>query len=165
MTLPASGPISVSQINAELGYAAGTQFSFNSDLGRIITNAPTGATSVSGVYNRLATQHYALTIGYTSLFGGVYGWNAGGFGHISSTVLKGYTMNLVQYEPENTAIAISLTLANVPASTITSITCSLFGTLTNPTYAPDISGSSSWHFAIGSNPWTVVDKSYEIYIN
>lgn len=165
MTLQSTGPISISQINAELGYPTGTQFNFNSDLGRIITNSASGSTIVSSCYTRLAAQHYALTIGYTSLFSGVYGWNSGGFGHISNTSYKGYSLNLVQYEPENAAIAISIPIASVDQSVITQITCSLFGTLTSPTYAPNVNGSSSWHFAIASNPWAVVGKSYEIYIN
>ena len=52
MTLPASGPISMSQVNTELGLAATTTISLNQANVRALAGVPSGAISMSNLYGK-----------------------------------------------------------------------------------------------------------------
>ena len=52
MTLPASGPMSASMINVELGRAAGAYFDINGAAERGLAQVPSGAISFSNFYGK-----------------------------------------------------------------------------------------------------------------
>ena len=87
MSLPGSGPISTAQITSELGYPAGTPFSFNSANARFLANKPTGSVSVSNMYGRMPQGQFIINP--VQLNESQWGVSLGG-GHASSGNVGGY---------------------------------------------------------------------------
>jgi len=61
MTLPASGQISMSQVNTELGYASNAQISLNDAAVRALAGIPSGAISLNDLHGK--TFAYAVPLG------------------------------------------------------------------------------------------------------
>lgn len=68
MTLPASGPLSISQINTELGSAATAALSFGSTAVRTLAGVPSGPISIGNFYGKSNTQPLTPT-GFNTLTG------------------------------------------------------------------------------------------------
>jgi hypothetical protein len=82
MTLPASGIMSLSQVNTELGHAAGTILSMGDADVRDLFGVPSGIMSMSdgygktrSMYSRAVPKYYWVKV-YNNIFSGTYVyWN------------------------------------------------------------------------------------------
>lgn len=66
MTLPASGPLSISQINTELGSSATASLSFGSTAVRTLAGVPSGPISIGNFYGKSNAQPLIAT-GYNGI--------------------------------------------------------------------------------------------------
>ena len=83
MALQASGPISLNDVNVELGLAGTTSISMNSNIVRVLFAVPTNASSISmsngyGKANEVTAQVTVVSGGGGG--GGWYYYGAGNFG-------------------------------------------------------------------------------------
>lgn len=93
MALPASGPLSASQISVELGLAAGAAFSLNDAGVRGLAGKPSGLISFSDLLGKSAhTYVYTTIIGVTASpsVAGAYGYGSGEHGSLTP---RGFNVN------------------------------------------------------------------------
>ena len=86
MTLPVSGPISLEDVNVELGLSATAQINMGSSAVRTLFEVASGAISMSDGYGKSDTQYYAATGGTITTDGDfkVHTFNSSGTFNISN---------------------------------------------------------------------------------
>lgn len=89
MTLPSTGPISLSMINVELGLPATTPISLNQASVRALAGVPTGPISLANLRGKSNIPPGSMTVvsGFDS--GNGYGYSAGYYGSATPTSLGG----------------------------------------------------------------------------
>lgn len=113
MALPASGPLSASQINVELGRAVGAAFSMNDAAVRSLAGKPSGPISFGdllgksmGLANLIATGYYrdVTNPNYPVRY---YGWSRAGHGGSLNyyDIIPGDSISQTTYEPNATIIS------------------------------------------------------------
>lgn len=95
MALPSTGPLSMSQVNVELGYAANRQISLGDSAVRALAGRPSGSISFSHLRGKSASVVVSVTIGYQggqSLFDYGYSGISPTFGSRNPTTYNGATI-------------------------------------------------------------------------
>lgn len=90
--LPASGPLSLSQVNTELGLAANTQISLGQASVRTLAGVPSGAISFSNLHGKSSYVGGTQVTSADAGDGVLRGYKVGAYGSVTPTTIQGHVI-------------------------------------------------------------------------